>query len=411
MPSPESSPAEAAGCWRDSRSAGRPLRIAVLVESSRAFGRGVLHGIAECMREHRDWLVYYQEGGLGELLPKWFGTWRGDGIIARIEDDTMARALVRKRVPVVDIRGVWPVAGVPVVKTDHAEISRLAADHLLECGFKSFAYCGYAGAAYSAERGEAFARIVRQAGHACQTFEARVPRLAAIRQQEQHGWSHEQQLIEWLRGLPKPIGVMACNDARGHQLLNAARQLELPVPDELAVIGVDNYETICELTVPPLSSVEQNSRRIAGEAVALLEQMLRGRPSPAEPIVVKPCKVVARRSTDVLAVADHNLRQAIRCIRENATSAIGVAQVARAAGLSRRELERRFIAALGHSPGREIATVQIQAVKSLLTETDWPLYRIAEKTGFAHPEYLNVAFKRHTGLTPRGYRLQLSRRR
>jgi LacI family transcriptional regulator len=174
---------------------------------------------------------------------------------------------------------------------------------------------------------------------------------------------------------------------------------------------VDNYETICELTVPPLSSVEQNSRRIAGEAVALLEQMLRGRPPPAEPIVVMPCKVVARRSTDVLAVADHNLRQAIRCIRENATSAIGVSEVARAAGLSRRELERRFIAALGHSPGREIATVQIQAVKSLLTETDWPLYRIAEKTGFAHPEYLNVAFKRHTGLTPRGYRLQLSRRR
>jgi LacI family transcriptional regulator len=363
------------------------------------------------MREHRDWLIYYQEGGLGELLPKWFNTWKGDGIIARIEDEAMARTLVRKGVPVVDIRGVCPVEGVPVVKTDHAEISRLAADHLMECGFKSFGYCGYAGAAYSAERGAAFARIVRQAGYACRTFEARVPRLTEIRRQEQYGWAHEEQLVEWLRGLPKPIGIMACNDARGHQLLNAARQLELAVPDEIAVIGVDNYETICELAVPPLSSVEQNARRIASEAVTTLEQMLRGRPPPAEPILVKPCKVVARRSTDVLAVADQNLRQAIRCIRERATSAIGVADVARAAGLSRRELERRFLAALGHSPGREIATVQIQAVKSLLTETEWPLYVIAEKTGFSHPEYLNVAFKRNTGITPRAYRLQLSWKR
>ena len=383
----------------------------MLVESSRAFGRGVLHGIAECMREHRDWLVYYQEGGLGELLPKWFSTWQGDGIIARIEDQSMACAMARKGVPVVDIRGVWPVAGVPVVKTDHAEIARLAAEHLLECGFKAFAYCGYAGAAYSDERGEAFAESVRRAGFSCRVFEARVPRLTRIRQQEQYGWAHEQQLVQWLAGLPKPIAIMACNDVRGHQLLNAARQLELAVPDELAVIGVDNYETVCELAVPPLSSVEQNARRIASEAVTLLERLLAGRPPPAQPILVKPCKVVARRSTDVLAVGDPNLRQAIRCIREKATSAIGVEEVARAAGLSRRELERRFISALGHSPGREIATVQIQAVKTLLTETDWPLYRIADQTGFAHPEYLNVAFKRHTGLTPRGYRLQLSRQR
>ncbi|MGH7947517.1 MAG: XylR family transcriptional regulator [Opitutaceae bacterium] len=403
--------AESTSRLQDATQIGRPRRIAVLVESSRAFGRGVLHGIAECMREHRDWLVYYQEGGLGELLPKWFGAWQGDGIIARIEDETMARALARKGIPVVDIRGVLPVAGVPVVKTDHAEISRLAAGHLLDCGFKSFAFCGYAGAAYSAERGEAFARFIREAGYACRSFEARVPRLTDIRQQEQYGWSHEAELVEWLRALPKPIGVMACNDARGHQLLNAARQLDLAVPDELAVIGVDNYETICELAVPPLSSVEQNARRIASEAVNLLELMLQGGPPPAGPIVIKPCKVVARRSTDVLAVDNRNLRQAIQCIREKATSGIGVDEVAKAAGLSRRELERRFLSALGHSPGREIATVQMQAVKSLLTETDWPLYRIAEKTGFAHPEYLNVAFKRHTGLTPRGYRLQLSRTR
>lgn len=382
----------------------------MLLESSRAFGRGVLHGLAECLRDRRHWIVYYQEGGLGELLPTWFATWEGDGIIARIEDRRMARALVRKRIPVVDIRGVCPVPGVPVVKTDNDEIARLAAEHLLACGFKCFAYCGYEGSSYSVQRGDAFARYVRQAGLTCRFFEAREPRLVAVRQQEEYGWAHEQYVIGWLRDLPKPIGVMTCNDARGHQVLNAARHLDLAVPDDLAVIGVDNYETICELTIPPLSSVEQNTREIARQAVTLLERLLRGQTPPKAPIVVRPCKVVARRSTDALAVPDPTLRQAVRCLRAKATSGIGVAEVARTAGLSRRELERRFLAAFGHSPGQEILAVQMHTVKALLTDTDWPLYRVAEKAGFTHAEYLNVAFKRHTGLTPRRYRLQMGRR-
>jgi LacI family transcriptional regulator len=385
-----------------------PVRVALLIESSRAFGRGVLNEIAECLRARRHWLVYYQEGGLGELLPKWFDAWEGEGIIARIEDRRMAQALARKRIPLVDIRGVCPVPGVPVVKTDNTEIARLAAVHLRDCGFKHFAFCGYEGAEYSVLRGEAFSRFIREAGFPCRVFTAREPRFSGVRLQEQYGWAHEQILIDWLQSLPKPIGVMACNDARGHQLLNAARRLGVAVPDEMAVIGVDNHETICELTVPPLSSVEQNTRGIAREAVRLLEQMLQGQPAPADPVLVKPCKLVARRSTDALAVPDRNLRKALRCIR--AQGAENVGEIARVAGLSRRDLERRFVAAFGHSPGQEKLAVQLRTVKALLTETDWPLYRIAEKAGFRHPEYLNVAFKRQTGMTPRRYRLQMQPR-
>ena len=392
------------------RSVAKPqLRIAVLLESSRAFGRGVLDGLGECLRDRRHWLVYYQEGGLGELLPRWLNAWQGDGVIARIENKRMARALAQMKIPVVDILGVHAIAGVPVVKTDHAEIARLAAQHLVERGFRSFAFCGFEGAIYSEQRREAFVQFIQHAGFPCRVFDAGEPPLIAIRQQEGYGWAHERNLIEWLRQLPKPIGVMACNDVRGHQLLNAARQIDAIVPDEIAVVGVDNYETICELTIPPLSSVAQNTRRIASEAVNLLENMLNGHRPPTAPIVIKPCKLVARRSTDAMAVPDPNLKQAVRCIREKATQGIRVAEVARTAGLSRRELERRFLSAFGHSPGREILNVQIHVVKSLLTETDWPLYRIAEKAGFAHAEYLNVAFKRRTGLTPRGYRVQMGR--
>jgi LacI family transcriptional regulator len=387
--------------------ANRRPRIAVLLESSRAFGRGVLEGLAACIRQRRNWLVYYQEGGLGELVPRWFSAWQGDGIIARIEDRRMARMLVRKGIPVVDIRGVCPVPGIPVVKTDNQEIARLAAQHLMERGYTQFAYCGYEGAEYSARRRDAFARFVREAGHTCRIFSTREPLLAGVRQQEQYGWSHEQHLVDWLRRLPKPIAIMACNDARGHQLLNAAHQVGLAVPDEVAVVGVDNYALICELADPPLSSVEQNTQRIAREAVRLLERMLAGKPAPAEPMLVKPCKIVARRSTDALAIGDPNLRRGVQYLRERGGRGIGVADVARAAALSRRELERRFVSAFGHSPGQEKLRVRIEAVKKLLTETDWPLYRIAGEVGFTHPEYLNVAFKRHTGLTPRTYRVQM----
>jgi LacI family transcriptional regulator len=331
-------------------------------------------------------------------------------VIARIENDTMARALLRKRIPVVDIRGVCPVAGVPVVRTDNVEIARLAADHLLGCGLKSFAYCGYAGAPDSDQRRDAFARFIGEAGLDCRILDVSASDLGATRLREEFGWMHERELVDWLRELPRPSGIMACNDVRGHQLLNAARLINLAVPDELAVVGVDNFEMICELAIPPLTSVEQNTRQMAREAVQMLERMLRGQRTPSAPLVVKPCKLVARRSTDALAVPDEQLRRAVTCIRQKATSGIRIRDVAQVAGLSRRELERRFQVAFGHSPGQEIVTVQIQAIKTLLTETDWPLYRVAAETGFEYPEYLNVMFKRLTGVTPRAYRLQMSHR-
>jgi LacI family transcriptional regulator len=371
----------------------------------------VVQGIAEGLRDERDWLMYHQEGTQADLLPNWFSIWQGDGIIARIENHAMGDALRRKGVPVVDIRGVCPIEGVPVVMTDNAEIARLAAQHLFGCGLKSFAYCGFSGAPDSDQRREAFAACVREAGFKCRIFDVEDSHLAATREREEFGWMHEGDLIEWLRGLPKPSGIMACNDVRGHQVLNAGRLLDLTVPDELAVVGVDNFEMICELAIPPLTSVEQNTRQMGREAVQLLDRMLRGERVPAGTRLVKPSKIVARRSTDALAVPDPQLRKAVECVRKGATSGIRILDVARAAGLSRRELERRFQLAFGHSPGREIATVQIQAIKRLLTETDWPLYQVADQTGFAYPEYLNVVFKRHTGMTPRNYRLQMGRGR
>lgn len=382
-------------------------RIAVLVESSRSFGRGVLHGIADEMRTRRKWLVYYQEGGLSEILPEWFENWEGDGIIARIENRTIADAILQKNIPAVDIRGVLSTPNIPTVKTDNREIARLAAEHLAACGFHRFAFCGYDGASYSNERCTAFVEYVEAAGRKCHVFRPQEPETNTVREQEQRGWEQEELLVNWLRTLPVPIGIMCCNDARGHQLLNAAHRLDLNLPDDVAVIGVDNYETICNISVPQLTSVEQNTAQIAAEAVRLLSLQLEGEPPPTDTVLVKPCRVVARRSTDALAVNDPNLREAVRYIREHVSDEFGVEDVARAVGMSRRELERGFVSAFGHAPGREIIAARLRTVKSLLVDTDLTLYQIAEAAGFRHAEYLNVAFKRQTGMTPGRYREQM----
>src|SRR5262249_24430831 len=205
---------------------------------------------------------------------------------------------------------------------------------------------------------------------------------------------YEKKLAKWLERLPKPIGVMACNDARGQQVLNACRDLGIVVPDELAVVGVDNDDMVCDLCDPPLSSVVPNTRKIGFEAASLLERMILGEPAPDKPVHIAPLGIVRRRSTDVLAIRDKVTAEAIRFIREHACDGITIEDVL--AGLpllSRSALERQFNKLLGRTPKAEIIRVQLDRVKELLTESDFTLTEIAAKAGFRYHEYMSALFK------------------
>lgn len=387
-------------------------RVALLVESSRAYGRGLLHGIAEYIRLHGPWSIYLAELGLGDAPPGWLDGWQGDGVIARIENRRIARALCELRVPAVDLRGLLRDLEIPIIATDDVAVARMAFGHFLERGYRNFAFCGFVGADYSDKRSEAYARLVAEAGFDCHVYQpTNRPRPSGTKELESTGLLTEAEVARWVEELPKPVGLMACNDIRGQQVLNACREVGIAVPEDVAVLGVDNDDVLCDLSYPTLSSVIPDTHRIGYEAAGLLERMMSGQTAPAEPIFIPPLSVMTRRSTDVLAIEDRDLARAVRFIREHACEGITVEDVLAGIPLSRSVFERRFVQLFGCTPKAEILRARLDRVKQLLTGTEIPLKEIAVKVGFSHPEYMNVIFKQRTGLTPGQYRTTSQQRK
>jgi LacI family transcriptional regulator len=378
----------------------RHPKVALLVETSNAYARGLLHGVEGYIREHRPWSIYLAEHGRGDRPPSWLATWKGDGVIARIENKAIARALGGLKLPVVDVSAARLISSLPWVETNDGEIARLAAEHLLERGFKHFGYCGDTRFNWSNWRAERFEQLIRKAGYPCFTY-------ASAKTIRAKGEGQVDDIGRWLAGLPKPVAVMACYDLRGQQVLDACRRMDLAVPDEVAVIGVDNDELLCDLSSPPLSSVIPNTRRAGYEAAALLDQMMSGRKVGAEAHLIEPIGVAARQSSDVLAIDDRNIARAVRYIREHACDGINVEDVLSAVPLSRRLFENRFKKLIGRTPHEEIIRVQLNRVKQLLSETELSLAEIAERTGFEHVEYLSVVFKKKVGIPPSQFRAEL----
>jgi LacI family transcriptional regulator len=376
--------------------------VALLIETSNAYARGLLRGIREYIREHRSWSIYVGEHRRGEPAPHWLKGWHGDGIITRIENAAIAEAIVASRIPAVDVSAARHVPNLIYVETDDAAIARLAADHLLERGFRHFGYCGDPRFNWSNWREEHFHQRITEAGFDCHIYRPSRNRRGTA------AWDRERaDMGAWIRALPKPVGVMACYDIRGREVLDVCRQLGISVPDEVALIGVDNDDLICDLADPPLSSVIPDTRRTGYEAARLLDLLMAGQSELPLAHLIPPLGIAVRGSTDVLATDDADVSAAVRFIRAHASEGINVEDVLRAVPLSRRVLEARFEKLLGRTPHEEITRVQVARVKELLAETDLPLFTVAHRAGYKHVEYMSVVFKRETGLPPSHYRRQV----
>lgn len=385
-------------------SSRRP-RVALLVESSRGYGRGLLWGVAKFVRDHGPWAVAFQDLNLCDDTPDWLKNWEGDGIISRLENCDVVSVIQRLKVPAVYLRRVEDSRGMPTILTDNAAVSRLCFEHLKERGFRQFAFCGFEGADYSDERREAFVELVRQSDLPCQVYADGHPttRLDTA-QYEGLGLKDGGSVANWIKKLHKPVGVMACNDMRAQQVLDACGATGLMTPEEVAVVGVDNDEVLCNLSDPPLSSVVPDTERIGYEASELLARMMAGKPASGDEILVPPRGLVVRHSTEVLAMENRQIAAAARFISEHACEGIDVQDVLRAVPMSRSSLDRQFIKTLGRSPREEILRVRLVRVKQLLAETDFSLRVIAEKVGFDHVEHLSRIFKNQTGVTPAAFR-------
>ena len=388
----------------------RAPRVAVLMETTLRFRWKILEGIQQYALSQGHWGAVQQAWDLGQTSLECFRRWSGDGMIARIEGAGLVRLIRGLRRPTVDLLGRHPIRGVPVIHMDNRAAVRLALDHLQSRGIRRFAYCGNVGTYFSDERERHFRNRVARLGLTPNVY----PGAASRGGQSAHTWAvygrelaHQDALLDWIDGLPKPIGVLCSTDMRGSQVLRACAELGVEVPRQVAVIGINNDEFTCELCDPPLSSVDPNAERIGFESAALLNRLMQDRAAPPRKTLVPPAGVVSRASTGGPAQADPEIAAAVRFIREHGCDGIAVEDVVAHVPMSRRSLERGFRSVLGSTPNAEIIHVRLERVKELLAETDYTLAHIARLTGFQHAEYMSRLFREKTEETPGEYRKRM----
>lgn len=376
------------------------VRIAVLVDTSTAWGRRLVHGVLSYARVHGPWDIWLEARGQSESLRLPRG-WCGDGVIARVSSEAMARHLSERNVPVVNVSGIR-LKGVDFhrVCTDNDRFAEVAVSHFFDRGIRTVAYVGLHSRAYSLDRQEAVLR-------ACNNYDCRFEVFRhSTHARNTNRWEQERHRIgDWLQQLPKPTGVLAWGVRRGNDIIEEAMHRGIQVPEAIAVLG-DDDDLLCEAVQPPLSGVNVPSEQIGLEAAAILDQLMKGKKVAQREVRLAPTGVVCRASTDVLAIADEEVAEAIRLIRSSASHPLTVSDVADKLAISRRSLERRFKDILHRTIGEEISRVHLEHAKLLLGTTELPVPAVAQASGYGSPEYMATIIKRHTGLTPRQYRRQ-----
>lgn len=372
-------------------------RVALLIETSRSYGRGLLQGVRRYLSEHGPWSVCLETRALESQAPPWLRDWDGDGILARTGSAALARRLRARSVPLVELRSRRHNPRAPWIGVDNGALGECVAEHLLERGFRRFGLVALDAEDYFRERCANFVATLRGRGLPCVVLQAAGEH--PVRWEAQ-----QRELVRWLRRLPKPAGVMACTDQLGFWLLDACTRAGIAVPEEVAVVGVENDEALCAMARPPLSSVALPTERIGYEAARMLDRLMRGRRVRERTVRIEPVGVVVRQSSDVVAVEDPRLAAALRHIRERACEGIGVEDVLRAAPVSRSTLERGLRSLLGRSPHDEIVRVRLERARRLLIETDLKLAAVAQRSGFRHVQRFCAVFKEALGKTPGRYR-------
>jgi LacI family transcriptional regulator len=371
-------------------------QILLLIETSEAYGRGLVKGIVRYTEEHRPWSISFEPRALIDPLPRSLKHWRGDGIISRVVRKADLATLMATGASVVELN-LAPER----VRPDEDAVARLAVEHFLERGFHDFAFFSTCHEHWIDRRWHAFELAVKQHGYLCHSFDC-----AALKRPSDKNLQpiDERSVIRWLCKLPKPCGVFCVNDLYTMRLAAACRTAGIIVPDQIALLGVDNDPVFCGACSPRLSSIDLNSERIGYEAAALLARMMAGEIASPESVCLEPRQLVTRESTDILAIDDAEMAQAVRLIHSHAGQPLQVGQLAEMLGFSRRSFEHHFWRALHRTPKEEILRVQMERVKRFLTTSTIPISQVAKKCGFASLQYFARAFRRQTGMTPLAYR-------
>ena len=335
------------------------LEVALIIDPAKPYDRRIIRGVGSYVTQHRrDWSLYVEQDPIARLPD--LKRWAGDGILANFDDRRIAKAVSMLDIPVVGIGGGYGYyvenPRIPYVRTDNRAIAQLAATHLIDLGLHRFAFCSEPANranGWARERAAYFKEVLKEAGFDCNSY---VGRYAA----SSHWRQSQAELREWLSGMTPPVGIMACNDGRARHVLQACKAAGLRVPEDIAVVGVDNDDVVCELVHPPLTSIEQGEKRIGHEAASLLDSMMAGKEPEERFRTVPPQGLVVRQSTDVLATGDEDVAEALNFIRRHACDPITVRDVLEIVRMSRSTLEARFRESLNRSIHAEIRRVQIE---------------------------------------------------
>lgn len=381
------------------------LKVALVFEKSREFGRGLLRGIADYSRIQGPWSFltyppYYLESQDSRRVISWLKKSNADGVILRVGGGFKAGELVGLDVPIIVHDIDEEIPEISNIVTEEFTIGQMAAKHLIDRGFQRFAFCGFDYKSWSRRRCESFCETVREAGFDTHVYEQPKSKANRSFEKERHF------LTKWLESLPKPIGLMACNDDRGQYLLELCKTAGINVPASVAVIGADNDELVCNLSDPPLSSIALNTYKAGYAAAELLGRMMTGRKTDISRIVVPPTRIVTRQSTNVLAVADEVVATAVSFILTHANKPIQVSDVAEAAAVSRRTLQQRFTKLMHMSVHQYISLARVERISQMLIESKTTTYRIAQILGYPNAGSLSRIFRKEKGMSPIAFRMR-----
>lgn len=353
-------------------------------------------GVAKFASEHH----WHLTADLDDLVPK---NWQGDGVITLLGGrEQLWRRLWRVDAPIVDLSESRPDIALPRVTVDNAEIGRLAARHFLDRGHRNFAFVHRWEMGVSRARLRTFQAELRSAGFDCEILSWHRER----NQQEDTRQQRHQWLVKRLTQLPRPLAAFVVRDIEAVEVIEACASADLAIPEQIAVLGVDNTETICDCLRVPLSSVETNGERVGYEGAALLDRIMNGEPLPTAPIYIPPSGIVDRRSSDSLAVDHPSVATALRFMRDFSHTPIDMSDVVKHVGMSRSGLEKAFREHYPRSPMEELRKLRMDDACRLLTETKLKIAQIAHQSGFQTSHNLCRVFRRQLGLSPNQYRAQ-----
>jgi LacI family transcriptional regulator len=376
--------------------------VAIVMEASKSFSRGVLAGVSGWMGQHDGWSVAIDDRERDAPIPGWLLRWAGDGLISGVDEAALPRPWRRGSRPVVHVRPRLTSDRLPGVYPDDDAALRLAVTHLVDRGIRRIAFCPTPSDT-TTERHDSVARHAESLGCELDVFAPTRHRSGGINERE--------VIVRWLESLAKPVGVIATSDVRAVQILEACRARRLSVPDDVAVVGIGDDDVLGSLATPALTSVTHDRMRIGQEAAEMLDERMRSvRPASAV-VLVPPMGIAVRRSSDTLAVADGDIRQALRLIRSKACTDLSAAEVATSVGIPRRLLDRKFQSVLGRTIHDELQRTRLAEAKRLLAETDHKLLIVSARSGFAHAAQLCNVFKSAVGMSPMQYRRTVRPRR